>query len=122
MWCGVKGLDLGQLWDLDQPLEVLQVTGAIEQTLQPATGRGTVSRRYHGNRVNSVNSVILFELFLEAVSVALQGVGWKACKTQQARSHDRRSNCDKNIIADFLEKAFKNGTIHEFLNYCIRNM
>lgn len=106
MWCGVKGPDLGQLWDLDQPLEVLQVTGAVEQTLQPATGRGTVSRRYRGNRVNSVNSVnsvILFELFLEAVSVALQGVGWKACKTQQARSHDRRSNRDQNIRADSSE-------------------
>ena len=29
---------LRQLWDLDQPLEILQVTGAIEQTLQPETG------------------------------------------------------------------------------------
>lgn len=91
MWCGVKGRDLGQLWDLDQPLEVLQVTGAIEQTLQPATGRGTVSRRHRGQRANGVNSIILFELFLEAVSVALQGVGWKACKTQQAGSHDHQT-------------------------------
>lgn len=30
---------LWQLWDLNQPLEVLQVAGAVEKVLQPARGR-----------------------------------------------------------------------------------
>lgn len=34
---------LRQLWNLNQPLEILQVTGAIEQTLYPAGEKKEVS-------------------------------------------------------------------------------
>jgi len=73
---------LGQLRDLDQPLEVLKVTGAIEQTLQPETQtevRGQERQmEVRRSEVKPAGELVLLKLLLEAVSVALEGVGWEA--------------------------------------------
>lgn len=36
---GTAGSHLWQLWDLNQPLEVLQVAGAVEKILEPERGK-----------------------------------------------------------------------------------
>lgn len=77
---------LRQLWNLDQPLEILQVTGAIKQTLYPAGERrkshwgvwGGAQRHRHQKEC-----VVLFKLLQEAISVALEGVWRKACQSTQ---------------------------------------
>lgn len=95
---------LRKLWDLYQPFKILQVTGTVEQTLQPeeTSEHGGVKKKKsscepkeHSVVLNERDS--LFKLLMKTISVPLQRLCWK---TWTGR---------KNTTDKYRESAYESG-------------
>lgn len=77
---------LRKLWDLYQPFKILQVTGTVEQTLQPEetqVSMGEFKKKKISSCEPKERSVVLnerdslFKLLMKTISVPLQRLCWK---------------------------------------------